>query len=457
MAGSNFADATIISVDSEKGFSLNSVVVLDGVLSAGEWADAAHSVQWYMDADPENSDGYNYMYLDEDQDYLYVALDLCSDQTNDENGEWVGVWLNTNQTQVFNESIELPSEWEAALNKGMESLVHDVENNETMPFFDAAGGTTGFMTSPDKFTEVNGTIDLSPTDLWSINNVYMNVTSDFNGTHYVTRVDIPIDFYEYFGVFKNLYVDHIIEVELNFESLHNVTISEHFLSVSDLQGNLNPLVKESMGTGTSPFNGHLEIYPGDFTSDSEIILSLNGVNSAPFNTSYDWMRVDVTHNATTFIAEYTAFPHTSIQEYDIAWSFGPSDNNASDHRQFEIKIPKSELEGYDADTDLGIIVGGYGTLVSFPNTHNWVYANNTVTGIPEGDSSRYNYYPMPLKGAATTTTTTETNTSTTITSTGTETTTPLPPDGDITQLLVIVGAGAAGVVVILLILVVRKK
>ena len=88
-----------------------STITIDGNISSGEWDDAAHIEQWYMDADEENTDGNNYMYLTEDATYLYIGLDLCSDTTNDGTGEWVGVWLNTNQTQFFNESWQSPTAW----------------------------------------------------------------------------------------------------------------------------------------------------------------------------------------------------------------------------------------------------------------------------------------------------------------------------------------------------------
>ena len=110
-------------------------------------------------------------------------------------------------------------------------------------------------------------------------------------------------------------------------------------------------------------------------------------------------------------------PFSTLDNYEIASSFGPSENNASDHRTFEFKIPKSELEGYETDTDLGVIVGGYGTLSSWPNTHNWVLQDGTDTGILYANSTAYHYYPMPLKEAPSTTTTTTSTTTTTTTTT----------------------------------------
>ncbi|OLS21714.1 MAG: hypothetical protein ThorAB25_26570, partial [Candidatus Thorarchaeota archaeon AB_25] len=104
------------------------------------------------------------------------------------------------------------------------------------------------------------------------------------------------------------------------------------------------------------------------------------------------------YNDTTNIAQRTVYPFATIRDYDIAWAFGPTENNASDHRSFEFKIPKSELEGYEMDTPLGIIAGGYGTLASWPGTHRWVLAGSIHTGIPEQMSQEYLNYTMPMKG-----------------------------------------------------------
>ena len=59
---------------------------------------------------------------------------------------------------------------------------------------------------------------------------------------------------------------------------------------------------------------------------------------------------------------------------------------------YEIRIPKSELEHYDPDESLGIIVGGYGTM-AFPNTNWWVFSELFVNLLPEL-SNRYLHYDM---------------------------------------------------------------
>jgi hypothetical protein len=398
--GTSWSSPNIVTANLKEGFQTSSAssIVIDGNLSVNEWTDAVHKIQWFMDADPSNSDGFNYMYLDEDPYNLYIALDLCSDQTNDSLGEWVGLWLNTNQAAIFNPEWNIPLEWEAALNNGIESLLHDVEKEKTIPFFDDEGAWNTLVERPSDWIVVDGTLTGSQDEIMWDDSSYLNMTSEFNGTHYVYRCDVDVDFYDSFPIFEDLFVEHSFRVRFWLRLLNNATIYEHFLSVSDDLGDLNPDIHLDMSTGTTEVVNFFDIYRENFTTDSTLRLSMNGVYDAPFNTSFDLMNYEIYYNDTTNIGQRSVYPYATIRDYDIAWAFGPTENNASDHRSFEFKIPKSELEGYEMDTELGIIAGGYGTLASWPGTHRWVFANSKLTGIPEEDSSQYINYSMPMKG-----------------------------------------------------------
>jgi hypothetical protein len=447
----------VYSNDRLNKFTLSEIVV-DGNLSSGEWTDAEHKIQWYMDADPVNSDGYNYMYIDEDQYNLYIALDLCSDQTGDPGGEWIGLWLNTNEA-FTNASMDL--EWEATLNDGLESLLFDVESVMEVPFFDPAGSMAGLaadLKSIDDLMPVDGALTGNLSDIEGFNDGQtLNMTSVFNGTHYVYRMDVEIDIAEYYYTFKELYADHTLWVELGSWLWSNVTLNQHYLSIQDSSGNLYLPDSDqtiSINTGTTTVWETLRALPGNFTADNRAVFSFVGVNDAPFKTSYDTLRANsiMTNQTNLQGTNYViSSPFTSIMDYDLAWSFGPSENNATDHRTFEFKITKRELEGYETDTDLGVIVGGYGTLSAWPNTHNWVLQDGTHTGILYKNTTAYHYYPMPLKEAPTTTGTPSTTT------TPTGSTTPPPNGGDITQLLLIAGGGGAVVLLILAVYILKKK
>lgn len=163
-------------------------IVIDGILSAGEWDNAINVTKWYMDADPENYDGFNYMYLTEDRDNVYIALDLVSDQTNDEAGEWVGIWLNTNKTIIDDPDwLDRDLMWQDALNKGMESLLFDVDNNQVIPYFDY---TTGYKQTTIKnikdlsgFNAIEGTFEGVLEDVNSGSDYNpANMTAVWNGT-----------------------------------------------------------------------------------------------------------------------------------------------------------------------------------------------------------------------------------------------------------------------------------
>ena len=332
-----------------------------------------------------------------------------------------------------------------------------------MPFFDPGGLMSGFapdFKSLNELIPINGSLTGSLSDMAGLSDGQsLNMTSVFNGTNYFYRMDIEIDIAEYHYNFAELYANHTLWVEVGGWLFSNVTLSEHYLSVQDSSGNLDladPSQTVSINTGTTTVWETLRALSGNFTADKRVVFSFVGINDAPFKTSFDRMMINsIMANSSNYLGTNYVItqPFSTLKNYDIAWSFGPSENNATDHRTFEFKIPKSELEGYETDTDLGVIVGGYGTLSAWPNTHNWVLQDGTDTGILYPNSTAYYYYPMPLKEPASTTTTTTTGTSTTTTGS----TTPPPGDGDITQLLLIAGGGGAVVIILIAIFVLKKR
>ena len=106
----------------------------------------------------------------------------------------------------------------------------------------------------------------------------------------------------------------------------------------------------------------------------------NVVIGQPDELTLDIVRISMIRNATNDPADlpYVYLPVSSINNAEISYGFTGSALNASNHRQFEIKIPKSELEHYNSINELGIIVGGYGTL-NFPGKDYWVYSSDINT------------------------------------------------------------------------------
>ena len=210
-------------------------ITIDGVINETIWELADHKIEFWIDADPANFDAFNYMYLGEDATHLYIGLDLISDITGDSSGEWVGVWLITNNRTFTN-----PTEWRSYINNGTEALIYDVHQSQVMNF------TT------------------------------------------------------------------------------NATVADGHIGCQNL----------------------------------------------------------------------------TVSTYELVWGFSASTNNASNHRMFEIKILKSDLELYDPNGYLGVYVAGYGTL-SINNQPYWHYPY--IIGnwsIYDHRSDAYGYYNMKGLGPA---------------------------------------------------------
>ncbi|MFX1590064.1 MAG: hypothetical protein ACFFC1_18130, partial [Promethearchaeota archaeon] len=129
----------------------------------------------------------------------------------------------------------------------------------------------------------------------------------------------------------------------------------------------------------------------NLTADNKLQFSLYGNHTDPFMINLNQLVLNP-HMNTTNYAGPVDVPYSSINNYEIKWDFGPSPGNSTDHRMFEIAIPTSELENYRAYRDLGIVVGGYGTM-AFKGTNYWCFSE-IDTWIPYDDSLDYNYFNM---------------------------------------------------------------
>ncbi|MFX1287299.1 MAG: hypothetical protein ACFFFY_01900, partial [Promethearchaeota archaeon] len=139
------------------------------------------------------------------------------------------------------------------------------------------------------------------------------------------------------------------------------------------------------------FGAQLEIVT-NLTVDNKLQFSLYANNSSPFSTRLERLDFNVYRNYTNYAGNIWV-PHSTITSYQLDWSFGSSPNNATDHRMFEFSIPKAELEHYNSNEELGIIVGGYGTLGYINGSNFWVFSTIDYWQHVE-DSSYYNYYNM---------------------------------------------------------------
>ena len=372
-------------------------IVVDGVINEAEWEDRDWKVKFYLDIDdafnPPDKDGYNYMYLGEDVTNFYIGLDLCSDQTADPTDEWVGVWFNVN-----NRSIDSQTKWISYLNNGTESLLHDVENDKVFPFFrnQHTGLYGGYDINNDGeyntfygATQGNYTLfDWQPVP-------YFNITSELNAGNNLTRLDFSVDIKEWFSTFPEIYADAVNEIKFNLKSRSDTTITDNKLVFWYNNGTMNsndPLQTRTINTGTSFLVESFDYGPANLSSEYVMKFSILGNNDAPFMTQFEYLEFTIRYNYTNTFGGALMSSYSSISGYDIEWSFGTSANNASNHRMFEISIPKTELEHYNASEEIGIIIGGYGTM-AFPSEVFWVFGEFNKSIRPNLNEN-YKYYNM---------------------------------------------------------------
>jgi len=370
-------------------------VIVDGTITEAEWDGLDWKVPFFLDIDdagnPPDTDGYNYLYLGEDLTNLYVGLDLCSDKTGGTNGEWISVWLNTN-----NRSFSDYLEWESYLDDGVESLVYDVEKDQEMEFIsDSIGGASMRVNDDSEYTATYGSIDGNTTHIYNLNGAFMNITAEYLGGYYVSRVEFTVDTLKWFQeFFDEIFVETILWINFQIYTQANTTISEHQLYLAYSDGSVNPNDSDqvrNLSTTTSLEVVQFDYGVGNLSTNHEMKFVLYANDTSPFMTQIDSLHLAVYTNQSNHIATVT-YPYTSINNYDIEWSFGPSANNATNHRMYEIRIPKSELEHYDPNEALGIQVGGYGTM-TFVDTSWWVFSTTDINLLVQL-STRYLFYDM---------------------------------------------------------------
>jgi hypothetical protein len=393
-----YSVATTAEIPKTSGTAPMKNIVIDGTISEAEWANRDWKIKFYLNIDdlfnPPDKDGFNYMYLGEDYKNFYVGLDLCSDQTGDPTDEWVGVWLNVN-----NRSFDDLLTWASYIDNGTESLLHDVEHDDFFPYFrdELQTMSGGYDVNNDgEYTAVYGTTqgdytlfnDILPTPSF-------NITSALVSGDNVTRLDFAIDIKEWYALFPEIYAANVQAMRLYIECRSSTVINDNKVVFWYSDGTMNPddpLQTIAINNGTSWVSKYYPYGVANLSSDHIMRFSIIGNHSAPFTTYFEQIEFAIQNNRTNTFNGAMINPYHTISNYEIEWTFGPSANNASNHRMFEIKIPKSELEHYDSDEEIGIIVGGYGTM-TFPNEVFWCFGefNNSIRSQK---TENYKYYNM---------------------------------------------------------------
>jgi hypothetical protein len=338
-------------------------------------------------------DGNNYLYLAEDLSNLYVGLDLCSDRSTDEAMEWVGVWLVT-AGRSFGDWVG----WEGYLNDGAESLLYSVPDQETIPFFSTSLTTTGcYANSESEYLVISGTAQGNSTNLGNpAIEAPFNITAAY-ATGYHSRVDFTVNLERCFGLFTQEWIQHVKEVRILLTSYLNASIGNNNIIVwypNNTFSLADPHQVININGGTSPVSETIHIGVGNMTAAHGIKISVMGDCPGPFKQIIDSISFVVQVNDTNRdrTGGYVYYPYSSIDTYELARSFGTSADCSASHRMFEIRIPKSQIEHYDSNGNLGIMIGGYGTL-SLPGSNYWVYSTNMNT-MSVHLSGNYHYFNM---------------------------------------------------------------
>ncbi len=361
--------------------TLNLPITIDGFINIGEWGPQirTHKLQYNLDVDnsgdPANVDGFNYIYTAEDRQNLYVGLDLCSDQTNDITGEWVGLWLLTNSISLDNDWIK----WGKNINKGVESLIYNVSGNQIMQFSDPIliNNILENIDDPEDLIVANGTCS-DPISYLSNNfGDYFNVSSISDGTQHVVKLDVVLNASEWFEVFQEEELNAIQNVQVHLRAKHSQNVQSCKLILWDEQNNSpqppypNSNQVYALPTSTNFFDIDIFATSGNLSANNLFRFSIWCNNSAAFNTTFDALYLFLNKQSGSLSNINVHYAYSTIKNFQIVWGFGTSENNASNHRMFEIKIPKSELNEFGSTSEYKLLVGGYGTM-SFYNTNYWV-------------------------------------------------------------------------------------
>lgn len=403
---------------------------VDGIIEKNEWKRAAYyNIPFYLDVDntidplegKQNVDGWNYLSVGEDEENYYIALDLCSDRTNNKNGEWISYFLANRMPEILNSRLA----FQALTNYGFEYLYYDVNQSKT---FDYSLGTSiipqtynyiPIVPEYDSIEIINGNTSSNYLDFWYNYDEKSYTFESFNTTpegtwdvgDYVDiqfGVNITEKFPEqnittFLADLLDLRLNYVISSNLTANNTDNLNKAENFYcSIAEHDGMPGNFTDEA--TFTSDMN--TINFPNDTLVSGGVDFDHAGVNDTNgmfYFTIHCWNNYNATYPTayelnidylalrirTTYIT--TLIENTISQgNYDIAWSYGSSAKCSEDHRMFEFKIAKSEFPVLE-DEMLYLFVAGYGTM-SFIGTDFWAYPGDSNDNPFTGFIDEYNNF-----------------------------------------------------------------
>ena len=384
---------------------------IDGIIEKKEWLRSSYyNIPFYLDVDNAidpvvdlaNVDGWNYLSVAEDEDYYYLALDLCSDRTNNKDGEWLALHLANRIPDTMGSKLAFYSLEDI----GYEYFFYDVDNDVVFSHqLESYHSVTDYADIPiipemDTLDVYRGSSSGDFYDFWTYadNKDYTGISSyyptvpawsegEYVALHYGVNITekMPEGFAGMFtGNISSMYLHYSISSNLTSNPMTQVGNSSQFYSAIYEHGGV-PGVIEDLVYGTDV---HLLYFDNDKWENDFVTLDHNNINATNgmfYFTILGWNDPDVSEptNFDLHLDKLSLRVRSSLNlqsivgnsignaNYEIAYSYGTSENCAEDHRMFEFKIAKSEFPVLN-DEFLYLNVAGYGTM-SMENTNYWVY------------------------------------------------------------------------------------
>ncbi|MHA1630362.1 MAG: hypothetical protein ACTSXO_12375 [Candidatus Heimdallarchaeota archaeon] len=396
---------------------------IDGVINKKEWRRASHyNIPFYLDVnntvDPivskKNVDGWNYISVGEDSNYYYIALDLCSDRTNNPDGEWISFFLANRFPEIYYSALA----FESMVDHGYEYIFYNVSSDKPFDYeLNTGFFTTNYYDIPiipevDQMDLIFGESSSTYLDFWSEDNTFFEITAQnvsarpgWSAGYFVDlefAVNISSKFpdvnaSDFMSAMTDFKLDLTMSANLTSYPSNHLHCAEKFYFAVLEHGGTPPNISDSMSYFNDPITLKFHANTSqdltvDFdhttinTTNGMFYFTLHGYNelNATYPTAYK-LNIDKLTFRIRTMRLYTIFRNTiSNGNYDLAYSFGPSANCPEPHRMFEFRISKSEFPTFPEDY-LYIIVAGYGTM-SLANTNYWSYPGgiyfNPILGPP---------------------------------------------------------------------------
>ena len=360
---------------------------LDGVIEKREWMKSSYyNIPFYLDVnntidpfvDSANIDGWNYLSLAEDEENYYIGIDLCSDQTNNPEGEWLAVALANRMPQLSNAKLG----FYAIEDYGLEYLMYNVSTDSVVGdeiIFDFGSGNYNdipFVPEYDSYNLVKGSMEGDYLDFWYAeeddvltlkSEYYVNDT--YNNNSDIVAVDFAVNVTEKFPQFNSSeFLASINNFDLKIKLTANISgnngqnldyaeyfsfrIAEHgpmavdYSDMNYLSGINNiDFSNEDFSVGTADFDfNSINSSNGMFYFSIYAWNNFNATDPTAFEIYIDQLEFKINTNL-----DFDTTRGTSLDagNYDVKYSFGSSEMCVEAHRMYEIRISKSEYPVLD--------------------------------------------------------------------------------------------------------------